>query len=221
MSWQDIVEHGTEIGTTMILDTIALNMLNGVRTSLFKNLATAMERGVLLRDQYAVEVAGFGKLIIEESPSVFTMAADIIKNDFTLLKNERDLIGKKIYNMKRSEQVIHQVSNNLSEVNLRWKATNFATDKLQSHFNKHVIKKAEWGKNISMTMDEYLNKARKILNSEINGIIDGFISKDGWVFRYDKVANELAIAKPNGIIETLFRPAEGMNYWLEQVKKYK
>ena len=26
--WQEILEHGTEIGTTMILDTIALNAIN-------------------------------------------------------------------------------------------------------------------------------------------------------------------------------------------------
>ncbi len=101
-----------------------------------------------------------------------------------------------------------------------WKANNFAPGKLETHFNKHVLKKAEWG-NISMSMAEYLDRARILLNSEVNHYIEGFISKEGWVFRYNKATNELAIAKSDGVIETLFRPTEGINYWIEQVKKYK
>ena len=72
-----------------------------------------------------------------------------------------------------------------------------------------------------MTINDYLNRAKNLLNAKINKNIEQFISKNGWVFRYNKITNELAIAKPDGIIETLFRPAEGINYWIEQIKKYK
>jgi pyocin large subunit-like protein len=72
-----------------------------------------------------------------------------------------------------------------------------------------------------MTIDEYLSRAKTLLNSKISGPIEGFISKEGWIFRYNQTTNELAIAKPNGTIETLFRPADGQNYWTEQIRKYK
>lgn len=58
-------------------------------------------------------------------------------------------------------------------------------------------------------------------NSEINGNIDGFTSKDGWIFKYNKSTNEFATAKPDGTIETLFRPKDGVNYWMLQIEKYK
>ena len=37
----------------------------------------------------------------------------------------------------------------------------------------------------------------------------------------NQMINELAIAKPDGTIETLFRPVNGINYWKEQIKTYK
>ena len=89
MSWQEILEQGTEIGTTIILDTVALNALNGFSKvagrSLVKNLSSAAETGVLFTEQYAVEVAGFGKLIVEEGVETSaTIAANAFKNDLSL-----------------------------------------------------------------------------------------------------------------------------------------
>lgn len=98
--------------------------------------------------------------------------------------------------------------------------SNFAEGKLVGHFNKHVINRAEWGTK-GITIDQYLNKARSLLNSQVKGDIDGFVSKEGWVFRYNTRTNELATAKPDGTIETLFRPKDGINYWNDQVLKYK
>ena len=57
--------------------------------------------------------------------------------------------------------------------------------------------------------------------SPIDGEIDGFVSKNGFTFRYNKATNELATAKPDGTIETIFRPTDGLAYWLEQIRKYK
>jgi pyocin large subunit-like protein len=72
-----------------------------------------------------------------------------------------------------------------------------------------------------MTKDIYLKRAKNLLNSDVGGDIDGFVSKDGWVFRYNKRTNEFATAKPDGTIETLFRPKEGMDYWNNQINTYK
>ena len=83
MSWQEILEHGTEIGTTMILDTIALNAINNFsRTAsnlMINQLNNALESGALLTEQYAVEVAGFGKLIVEEGSEVANNTIEFIK----------------------------------------------------------------------------------------------------------------------------------------------
>ena len=99
--------------------------------------------------------------------------------------------------------------------------TDFAEGMLQEHYSKHVIRRGEWGTNCTMTMQEYLKKTQDLLNSPIGGDIEGFVSKNGYTFRYNKVTNEFATAKPNGTIETLYRPERGLEYWLEQIVKYK
>ena len=225
MPWQELLENGTEIGTTMILDTLALHAVNGFSCAasnlVVKELQSALESGALLTEQYVVEVAGFGKLIVEEGAELSPKATDVLKNNSAFLKNENKCGAQLIKEIDGLSQLINEAPIALAKVNSVWEATTFATGKLEQHFNKHVIKKAEWGTNISMTIDEYLNQAQTLLNKEISGCIDGFISKEGWVFKYNKITNELAIAKPNGIIETLFRPTEGINYWINQIKKYK
>ena len=59
------------------------------------------------------------------------------------------------------------------------KFTNFAEGKLQEHFEKHVIKRVEWGNPCSTTLENYLKKAQNLINSPIGGDIEGFISKNG------------------------------------------
>ena len=110
MSWQELMENGTEIGTTMILDTLALHALSGFTRaasgSLVKNLNSAMESGVLLTEEYAVEVAGFGKLIIEEGAEIATKAADIIKNNSGLLRQEGKSVSQIIHKMEEGGGVL-------------------------------------------------------------------------------------------------------------------
>jgi pyocin large subunit-like protein len=93
---------------------------------------------------------------------------------------------------------------------------NFANpQKLTNHFLKHS---AEWeGK---LTELDYLNKARSLLTSKVGGNILGFTSKEGTIFRYNKVLNEFATMKSNGVIETLLKPERGLKYYLDQVAKY-
>ena len=107
------------------------------------------------------------------------------------------------------------------DVMAKWTAKDFSEVSLKKHFNKHVIDKAEWGINSELTLEQYAIKARELLNSPLNEHIDGFVSKNGFVFKYNKITNEFATAKPCGTIETLFRPKNGITYWEEQCKIFK
>jgi len=95
-----------------------------------------------------------------------------------------------------------------------WTAKDFAQGKIDGHFNKH---KLEWE---NITKEEYLKRSKELLNSKVGGNIDGFVSKDGTVFRYNAATNEFATAKADGTIETLFRPKNGIEYWKDQKIKY-
>lgn len=61
----------------------------------------------------------------------------------------------------------------------KWNAGDFAEGKLDIHYNKHVIKKGEWAQNGNLTKEAYLNRSRKLMNSEVGGKIEGFTSKEG------------------------------------------
>ena len=103
MPWQKKVESFFEHGTTLVLDLVAFNALSGFASVggrvVVGQLRTAMEEGVLFTEQYAVEAAGFGKLIIEEGPEAATRAADAIKNDLALFKaSSNETIAQKIHN---------------------------------------------------------------------------------------------------------------------------
>lgn len=119
MSWQEILEHGTEIGTSMILDTLAFNAINGFSSAagnlVIKQLSGALESGALLTEQYVVEVAGFGKLIIEEGATTSAKATDIIKNDLALFAKNNQTISQQIKNkitqFKSLENIIQQIRN--------------------------------------------------------------------------------------------------------------
>jgi pyocin large subunit-like protein len=104
------------------------------------------------------------------------------------------------------------------EENNRWMTmkSNFASEeKLTRHFIKHGN---EWGE--KLTQADYLKKAQSLSTAKVEGHILGFISKEGTLFRYNTVTNEFATMNSNGNIETFFRPERGLEYYLEQVKKY-
>jgi hypothetical protein len=69
------------------------------------------------------------------------------------------------------------------------KFENFAEGKLGEHYDKHVIERAEWGKDAIMSVTKYFNKARELINSPIGGDIEGFVSKNGFTFRYNIKTN--------------------------------
>jgi hypothetical protein len=78
-TWQELIENGTELGTTMILDALALNAAGGFANaagrSAIKQLNVLIKNFTKFPEQYAVEVAGFGKLIIEEGEELAHQAA--------------------------------------------------------------------------------------------------------------------------------------------------
>ncbi|OAA91248.1 hypothetical protein [Clostridium ljungdahlii] len=98
----------------------------------------------------------------------------------------------------------------------KWLESNFPSEK---KFNKHVEKHLdEYG---DITPEEYLNKSRELLAEPLNEDVEGFISKDGFIFKYRKSTNDFTIGRADGKISTLFKPTDGYKYWLQQIKDYK
>lgn len=83
MPWQEVVEHGSEIGTTMTLDMLAFHAATGFATKagnlVIEELTSAVESGAIFTEEYAVQVAGVGKLMIEEGAEVSTIANQAVK----------------------------------------------------------------------------------------------------------------------------------------------
>ncbi len=93
------------------------------------------------------------------------------------------------------------------------KTGEFRAGELDIHFEKHA---AEWGAG-NITKTSYLNRARNLLESAPGGDILGHTRPSGDILRYNVRTNEFAVGTADGTIRTMFRPAEGMNYWLKQV----
>ena len=68
---------------------------------------------------------------------------------------------------------------------------------------------------------EYVRRAQDLLKAPIDDkIISGFVSPDGWLFKYNHQKNEFAILSDKGTISTYFIPERGEKYWIEQNKLY-
>lgn len=93
----------------------------------------------------------------------------------------------------------------------RFTNANFASGQLEAHFAKHAD---EWG---AIGQDAYLARARSMLSSDPGGNLAGFVRSNGDVLRYNVRTNEFAVGSSSGVIRTLFRPDDGMDYWLKQV----
>lgn len=87
--------------------------------------------------------------------------------------------------------------------------------KFDKHIKKHL---QQYG---DITNDEYLNKARELLAEPLSYDIEGFVSKLGFVFKYRISTNDFAIGRADGKISTLYKPDDGYNEWLEQIKLFK
>ena len=63
--------------------------------------------------------------------------------------------------------------------------------------------------------------ARNLLNKKNGGSIQGFTSKQGWLFKYNTKTNEFALGSPQGTISTYYKPKEGIDYWFKQIRDFK
>ncbi|NLB54083.1 MAG: hypothetical protein GX808_14255 [Syntrophomonadaceae bacterium] len=95
-----------------------------------------------------------------------------------------------------------------------WQAVDFAPKKINDHFKRHG---ADFG---AVSQEQYGTMAKQLLNNSVEGPIDGFITEQGYVFRYDKDTNSFAIGKPDGVIATFYKPTGGQQYWEREKKKY-
>ncbi|WP_294196099.1 hypothetical protein [uncultured Clostridium sp.] len=62
-------------------------------------------------------------------------------------------------------------------------------------FEKHIIKHLSEYDNI--TLNEYLNITRELLLADLSEDIEGFLSSEGWLFKYRKSTNDFALGHPN------------------------
>ena len=79
---------------------------------------------------------------------------------------------------------------------------------LEEHYDKH---KSEWGGKLSK--EEYLSKARELLNKKPNENILEYVKSNGDIRRYDMVKNEFISARKDGTIRSFFKPKDGITYW--------
>jgi len=139
----------------------------------------------------------YKEVLGKESPKSFAAFQELKYNDINGWENL-----KKLYSDTRSGKV--------------WLNSTFSTEK---RFKKHIEKHLNEFENI--TEGEYLDIARKLLASPIKDDVEGFTTKLGFVFRYNKATNDFAIGRADGYISTLYRPLDGYKHWLEQINDYK
>jgi len=87
--------------------------------------------------------------------------------------------------------------------------------KLTDHFERHGH---QFG---YINKQQYLKGANDFLTGPRSSTTEYFTSADGTYFQYDKATNIFGIINQYGGISTYFKPDTGINYWLEQIDKYK
>lgn len=98
----------------------------------------------------------------------------------------------------------------------KWLSSDFATKKkFDRHVEKHLYQYGD------ITTEEYLNLARELLAEPLSQDVKGFVSKDGFVFKYRKSTNDFAVGRADGKISTLFKPNENIEYWKDQMSLFK
>lgn len=137
----------------------------------------------------------------------------------TYLPIINDVDEKRNYNEAKAninnENDIQEFKNDGIINNKKWLKAEFPNEK---KFKKHVEKHSNEYNNISA--EKYLNLARKLLAADLNKDIDGFKSKEGFIFKYNKETNDFAIGRADGKISTLFKPDEKLDYWEAQKELY-
>lgn len=118
MPWQEVVENGAEIGTTMILETLVLNVAVGcvgsANKAFINKISNLTESGAIFTEQYAAEVAGFGKLMLEGGPECATKVTDAVKKELiTCMEGQSaaQQARRVICSQKWLEEIAHKICN--------------------------------------------------------------------------------------------------------------
>ena len=88
---------------------------------------------------------------------------------------------------------------------------------LDRKYAKHSQEWSQWG---AIYKEIFHKRAVALANSPVDGYIKGFMSKNGWSFRFNTKTGEFLTIHPKGHIETFFRPKQGIDYYLKQVQLY-
>ena len=88
----------------------------------------------------------------------------------------------------------------------------------QAKFDKHI--RDHLSAYDSFSRDRYLERARELLSARTGTDVEGFVSYDGWLYKYDHLENDFAIGRPDGKISTLFKPDDGLDYWIERKEEH-
>jgi hypothetical protein len=105
-------------------------------------------------------------------------------------------------------------SQKLLDVGVRWDSESRLAFKYEKHSN-------EWKPLGGITKEQYARRAEALLRTNPGEkSVLGFTNRNGFRFRYNSRTNEFATMKPDGTIETMFRPRNGSDYYAEQLKQY-
>ncbi|MBR3624717.1 MAG: hypothetical protein IKN43_15375 [Selenomonadaceae bacterium] len=85
--------------------------------------------------------------------------------------------------------------------------------KLMNHWEEHG------SQYYGLTYEEYEVAALKLIESAVNEEILGHTDKDEAIVRYNKRTNDFVKGKVTKGIFTMFKPNEGLNYYLAQKKE--
>ncbi|MFA6263727.1 MAG: hypothetical protein WCW33_04130 [Candidatus Babeliales bacterium] len=113
-SWKELAGDGIELGTTMVLDTLALNAAGGFVSATSRaavaELSGAFKQG-LFTEQYATEVAGFGKLIVEEGADAAAIADSAILNDAALFQEASEVsVAQAVKNSLSPSKLVENIT---------------------------------------------------------------------------------------------------------------
>ena len=97
----------------------------------------------------------------------------------------------------------------------KWLEAEFLSEaKFAEHISDHLHQYKDF------TKEQYLGRARELLAKKPGGAVSGFMSDDGWLYKYDSDANDFAIGRPEGFVSTLFKPDDGPKYWKGEKKDH-
>ncbi len=99
--------------------------------------------------------------------------------------------------------------------NKDWLVSEFSSAK---KYRRHIEKHLHQYKN--MTEADYMKRAQELLAADLSEDIEGFVTDEGFIFKYSKSTNDFAIGRADGKISTLFKPDEKYEYWKGERLKY-